>query len=97
MEQQKEEEEKRRWREREDREFGEGRKVGQGWEEMMETVKNALHLNPLSEEEYLALRGRHDEGTGLESHKQSLIDYIHVSQLRVYTGTRHITIHIVCV
>ena len=72
------EEERRR---REEGECEEGR-VG-GWEGVRETVRSALHLPPLSEEEYISLRGRgrrEEGGEGLERDTQSLTDYIRVSR-----------------
>ena len=72
------EEERRR---REEGECEEGR-VG-GWEGVRETVRSALHLPPLSEEEYITLRGqerREEGGEGQERDTQSLTDYIRVSR-----------------
>lgn len=51
-----------------------------GWEEVREVVRDALHHSPLSEDEYLTLRGRErvaDEK--VETDTQSLTNYIRVS------------------
>ena len=72
LEQQREEE--RRRRRREEEEGG-----GGGWEGVRETIKSALHLPPLSEDEYISLRGRGRREGETDSHTQSLTDYIRVS------------------
>ena len=49
-------------------------------EEMREVVREALHQPPLSEDEYLALRGRgEEEGKERERNTQALADYVRVS------------------
>lgn len=65
-----------------------------GWEEVREVVGDALHHSPLSEDEYLALRGRErvaDEK--VETEKQSLADYIRVS-LNTYMYILSLNVHI---
>lgn len=50
-------------------------------EDWKETIKSALYESPLSEEEYLSLRGKLGEvgeGDGVR-HRQSLADYVRVS------------------
>lgn len=74
LEQQREEERRRR-REAEEGEEG----GGGGWEGVRETIKSALHLPPLSEDEYISLRGRGRREGEIDSHTQSLTDYIRVS------------------
>lgn len=45
---------------------------------MREVVGDALHNSPLSEDEYLAFRGR-ERAEKVETDKESLTDYIRVS------------------
>lgn len=55
-----------------------------GWKEVRETVRGALHQSPLSEDEYLSLRGSYREGAEEEEWEkdmQSLADYVRVSSL----------------
>ena len=73
-------EEERRRREEVERECCE-KGEGGGWEEMRAVVRDALHQPPLSEDEYIALRGQ-DSGEVTEEEKrekQALTDYIRVS------------------
>ena len=81
LEQRRDEERRRREEdeveERRRREEGEC-EVG-GWEGVRETVKSALHLPPLTEKEYISLRGRERGEEREEGHTQSLTDYIRVS------------------
>ena len=95
----------RRWEEEERRRLEGGGGCGEvwregGWEEVTETVRSALHQTPLSEEEYLALRGQRGGGTSSESGKQSLTDYVRVSQLNVCSrtveNTNTVCVYVVC-
>ena len=73
-------EEERRKREEVERECCEEGEGG-GWEEMRAVVRDALHQPPLSEDEYIALRGQGREEVREErkEDKQPLTDYVRVS------------------
>ena len=83
-------EEERRRREEVERERCEEGDGG-GWEEMRAVVRDTLHQPPLSEDEYIALRGQNrgevtDEEKG---EKQALVDYIRVSCIFLFTIEHH--------
>lgn len=82
VERQREEDEEG-WRRRSREEEEGGGKGGGGGEEVRELVESALHLPPLSEDEYVSLRGEERGVGGGGEHHPPLIDYIRVNIMYV--------------